>query len=380
MSNVDALLSLRDGFERFASKTDEIGHVLEIELRHLLEEWDERVQKARYQERERQNDLSDALRDLHWCESRDTYGNPPNCSYEQGRVEKAKRDLAKAEAYLQLVGRCLREVHRTCEAFQKHGLALRRVATQTAPNAASYMNLLLRDVENYSFVTSAHSANVAHASIGSASAGGPPVDKTIEEPTKAVPPIRLSPSIRGLALLLQGQLASPSPPDATQIEFAAKNLCSLTELAPEVWSGLTEHQRIEVLGVVECLMAKLQGRSPVPVTIGSEGINIYGGYDAQKGSIALNEDFIRGASPREIIETIVHTGRHAYQAYAMRNPAFHPNPDEVGRWRINNLYYLHADVWGDEAYRNQPVEKDAFAYTEAVMRRLHEYEEEALND
>ena len=39
--------------------------------------------------------------------------------------------------------------------------------------------------------------------------------------------------------------------------------------------------------------------------------------------------------------------------------------------RDNLLTELRAEVWGDEAYRNQPVERDAFIYAEAITRHVY---------
>lgn len=378
VSNVEVLLSLRDGFERFASKTDEIGHVLEIELRHLLEEWDERVQKARAQERECENDLSEAQRDLRWCESKDD--NEANSAYERERVEKAQRALVKAQAYFQLVSRGAREIQIACEGFQKHGRALRQMSTQTAPNASSYLNTLLRDRgEQHAYIPPA--SDVRHTSSGGFSASASLPEQTVnpkKEPPVPPPQIQLSSSMRGLAALLRGQPTPTWSRNTAHIEFAGQRLRAISELAPTMWETLPIHQRVAALHRVEYMMAELQARPAATLVVKSDTGDAYGGYDPQAEHIFLSHHFISDASAREVVEAVIHKGRHAYQTYAMKHPAFHPDLDEVGRWRINNLYYLHAHIWGDQTYRDQPVERDAFAYAEAVAQHL--YGEETTND
>ena len=64
----------------------------------------------------------------------------------------------------------------------------------------------------------------------------------------------------------------------------------------------------------------------------------------------------------DVIDTIAHEGRHAYQHYAVEHPGFHPDEHEVEYWRANFETYLQPNLYGFDAYWMQPVEVDARRY------------------
>jgi hypothetical protein len=71
------------------------------------------------------------------------------------------------------------------------------------------------------------------------------------------------------------------------------------------------------------------------------------------------------------VDTIAHEGRHAYQHYAIEHPGFHPDAAQTSAWAANFHNYLTAEQYGFEAYRNQPVEADAWAFGQAIRDRLY---------
>lgn len=170
-----------------------------------------------------------------------------------------------------------------------------------------------------------------------------------------------------------------TPPDsdseiALQAREAGERLGSLSEIQPETWAQLDSSQRLEVLQTVEGTMAEIQGRPGVPVSAEDMPPGVFGGY--ADGKITLNSSYLDSGDSdvREMVDTIVHEGRHAYQDYAVENPGFDPNTEQVNAWAENLKpgNYLDAEHYGEELYQGQPVESDAWQYAGAVTAEIYE--------
>ena len=131
-------------------------------------------------------------------------------------------------------------------------------------------------------------------------------------------------------------------------------------LSSRSWEGLSPKERLETMQTLENKLAEIQGRPPVSVTAEElEGEN--GHYDPETHTIALSLEALSRPSKRlEVIDTIAHEGRHAYQHYAVEHPGFHDNPEEVEAWRENMENYEDGTKDGLLAYRLQPIEADAW--------------------
>lgn len=139
-------------------------------------------------------------------------------------------------------------------------------------------------------------------------------------------------------------------------------------LSPKDWEGLSNQERLEALQTLESKLAEIQGRDPVPV-FATETPGKNGSYDPETRSITLNMEQLSDPKARlNLIDTIAHEGRHAYQHWAVEHPGFHPNDKEVEAWRENMKpgNYVDGSKDGLMAYRLQPIEADAWKYGHLV--------------
>lgn len=138
-------------------------------------------------------------------------------------------------------------------------------------------------------------------------------------------------------------------------------------LARGKWEGLSVQERLEALQTLECKLAEIQGRDPVAVTAAIiPGEN--GHYDPSTRTITLNAECLAHSPRLNLIDTIAHEGRHAYQHFAVEHTGFHHNQNEVEAWRENMKpgNYDNGKRDGLLAYRLQPIEADAWQYGHLV--------------
>lgn len=158
-----------------------------------------------------------------------------------------------------------------------------------------------------------------------------------------------------------------------QVEEASERLSSIPEIQPENWGQLDEVQRLETLQNVENQMAEVQGRPALGIENSDLGSNVFGQYDGDK--IQINNEILANndTSVNEIVDTIVHEGRHAYQDYAVNNPGFDSNTELVNQWAENFEpgNYLTSEEFGYEMYQNQPVEADAWSYASRITSAIY---------
>ena len=71
------------------------------------------------------------------------------------------------------------------------------------------------------------------------------------------------------------------------------------------------------------------------------------------------------------MDTLIHEGRHAYQDYNLNEREVHPRSGDVSNWRLNEerFGYQDAEHCGMKAYALQPVEADARAFAEDVLKQ-----------
>jgi uncharacterized protein YukE len=154
-----------------------------------------------------------------------------------------------------------------------------------------------------------------------------------------------------------------------QVQAASATLGEIEEIDPAIWQSLSPNERLEVLQDIEDRMAAIQGRTPSTVIAEPMTANTYGYYN--EGIIAINNSNLSSDMPvNEFLDTILHESRHAYQDYAIHNPEVVVDPEVVESWEENWNNYMSADIYGYEAYYNQPIEVDARNYAEAILNNL----------
>ena len=169
-----------------------------------------------------------------------------------------------------------------------------------------------------------------------------------------------------------GQGGAGVQPVARQDEIV-QALRQIEGLKPNVWNTLDAGQRISTLQGVEDAVAGVQGRSPMRVTMDQLPSNLVGQYDPATGTIRMNVDALDGSVDQQrMLEAVLHEGRHAYQAWAIDNPGFHPDAGQVTGWDDNWRAYVQPSPT-DQAqfarYWEQPLEGDARSY-EPIARMI----------
>ena len=181
--------------------------------------------------------------------------------------------------------------------------------------------------------------------------------------------------------------------DLEMTEDIAEYIESVEELRYENWVNLSPAERVSVLNKVEMQLAKIEHRPFLRVDSELMAPKTFGYQSAGEHKIALNSLYVNANRPeihREVIDTIIHEGRHAYQHYNVDVRCIHESMYEVGQWRENfynpkyGYYSYHGqkieipfggDKHYDAAWRlyyYQPVEIDARKFAGDVMSRLEE--------
>ena len=177
-----------------------------------------------------------------------------------------------------------------------------------------------------------------------------------------------------------------APDDGIKAKEAADIINSTVELRPENWGRLTIDEKRNVLQGVENRLAAATNRYACTVVFEPmrQGMN---GYHNNCGKIALNIDMFKDTSPagiRGIVTTLVHEGRHEYQAANIRclqmgYPPIEPNIEKVQAWWINmiDLGYETGESsvfdfrqLGFKRYLAQPIEVDARAFAAEVLAKV----------
>lgn len=176
--------------------------------------------------------------------------------------------------------------------------------------------------------------------------------------------------------------------DAQVTEEIADYLSGIENLKYENWKNLTLEQRTELLNTIEYSIAQIEHRPPLPIKVEKMASNVFGYQDSYNKFIALNSKFVMSNSKeayKDVIDTIIHEGRHAYQHYNVDQKCVHDSLSEVNTWRENfydpkyryysgnTLVVIGPNKVGDVGYRlyyYQPVEIDARNFASDVMLKL----------
>lgn len=145
---------------------------------------------------------------------------------------------------------------------------------------------------------------------------------------------------------------------------------SLT-LISEKWSQLNQEQKLEVIQTIENHEAEINNRSACPVEgkflyTGNDGV-VLGQYDKETRSIYINDsqlspDSKYGQTSTQMIQTVLHEGRHSYQHQSVEGKVEHPDKHEVEVWKENFDKYISFKE-DPKGYFSQPIEVDARTYS-----------------
>lgn len=155
-----------------------------------------------------------------------------------------------------------------------------------------------------------------------------------------------------------------------QIRRAQMELKDLIAQANNNWKNMSQSQKMDFLKKIEANLAAQQGRPITSMRYSTDsdelGESTLGQYrpGSNPPEMVINQKLLSGGFLPDLLDTVAHEGRHAYQHYAITHDGFHPNQAEVSQWRENMMpgNYVDGTKVGYHFYRNQPIEADSFAY------------------
>lgn len=181
--------------------------------------------------------------------------------------------------------------------------------------------------------------------------------------------------------------------DLEMTENIAGYLESVEKLKFDNWKNLSLEQKAELLNELEQNIASIEHRPALRVELEDMEPRSFGYQDEYNHKIVLNSRLVgvnSAAMHREVIDTIVHEGRHAYQHYNVDVKMIHESSSEVKTWE-QNFYYPEYQYYRSgtqriyipyndgtihdvdfRLYYYQPVEIDARNFAGDVLTRLEE--------
>lgn len=98
-----------------------------------------------------------------------------------------------------------------------------------------------------------------------------------------------------------------------------------------------------------------------------------GGYNYETNSIELNSNYLENSDSTDLLNTILHESRHAFQNKCIVNPeSVTVKGNIIDVWKDNMDHYINP-AFDQEAYENQEVEKDANYFADSVMKKGMDY-------
>lgn len=175
-----------------------------------------------------------------------------------------------------------------------------------------------------------------------------------------------------------------APSDVEQVEQISDTMAELDGLRIENWSQLSIRERVELLKELENKIADIEHRDSCHIDvkdmgevkqIGNELSGHMGVHSTNRfgwESITINSKLVESNNPRflkEVLNTILHEGRHSYQTFNMIQRETHTSHGDITNWRWNQYEcgYQDARICGFRAYWMQPLECDARKFAEDVL-------------
>lgn len=174
-----------------------------------------------------------------------------------------------------------------------------------------------------------------------------------------------------------------APQDFIQIEQISDVLADCKELDHGKWQQLEISEKVEVLNNLEKQIAEIEHRPTCQIRIVDLPIHQFGGYNPDSKTIDINRIYVKMSDVdknkfREIIDTLVHEGRHAYQDYNVNVCEVHPRHSEVMSWAETmeggkwGYYGDTSTRLGQRLYEQQSIEIDARNFATDVLERLEQ--------
>jgi hypothetical protein len=144
--------------------------------------------------------------------------------------------------------------------------------------------------------------------------------------------------------------------DGADIDFAEKGLIGRCEIVSDFYESVKETMGIDA-----------------ELSFANKPENVCGGYNPSTNSIELNARYLENPDCKELMNTILHESRHAFQQKCIDNPSSVTIKENViDVWADNMRNYIPPGL-DFEAYENQEIEKDANYFADSVMRKGEDY-------
>ena len=168
-----------------------------------------------------------------------------------------------------------------------------------------------------------------------------------------------------------------APQDSVQIEQISETMTKMEDLKFSEWKELSFNERVDVLQRVENEVSQIAHRPSCPIQTESLGKGHFGYYSPESQMITINSDYIKSnnlSDYKEVLDTIFHEGRHAYQYYNLMEREVHPRQGDLSNWKANEFEYGYqeAKTQGFAAYYLQPQEADARAFAEDIVKQYQD--------
>lgn len=189
--------------------------------------------------------------------------------------------------------------------------------------------------------------------------------------------------------------------DEVRIERAAEQLKQMDELRPQNWREMDIYERRVTLDRVGRVLSDVYEHPSPPLIIEDMGnpatqgaygdgyrFNVRSGeVEGSDYGIRMNEEALTerdqkllGDNPKEALRTYAHEFRHSYQreqVNAYEKWTFRNSVDDLDTartWSENFRNYQSPGIFGDnfDAYYQQPVEADARAFADRVVRKTYD--------
>lgn len=184
---------------------------------------------------------------------------------------------------------------------------------------------------------------------------------------------------------LESNRTTEAPQDFEQIQLVSDTLCEMKEFQLSNWEKLDIKERCEMLNILEEKIAEITHRPACPINLEDKGpITIsdgeaygrLGAYNPNIKYITINTELVKSNDPvalHEVLDTVIHEGRHAYQDYNVNECEVHPRHSEVVSWAET----MEGGKWGycgdsstrlgQRLYEQQSIEIDARNFAADIM-------------
>lgn len=135
-------------------------------------------------------------------------------------------------------------------------------------------------------------------------------------------------------------------------DYAKKGLEGRCEIAYQFYDGVKQEMGIDAKLRFDPTMAPKE----------------LGNFNPANNTIKLNSNYLENPDCKDLLNTLLHESRHAFQHRCVKHPeSCDVSPKVIEAWKENQKHYIRPE---DDfvAYENQTIEKDANDFADSVMK------------